>query len=61
LPLPLPGRQPGNWSFVDMTVDASGTQSPEAMPVVALDTKQLFSKASYQLKDGWLSLQGFEE
>jgi hypothetical protein len=61
LPLPLPGRQAGNWSFVDMAVDASGTQIPEATPVVALDTKQVFGKASYQLKDGWLSLQGFEE
>jgi len=61
LPRLLPGRQAGNWLFVDMAVDASGTQSHEATPVVALDTKQLFSKASYQLKDGWLSLQGFEE
>ena len=61
MPRLLPGRQAGNWLFVDMAVDASGTQSHEATPVVALDTKQLFSKASYQLKDGWLSLQGFEE
>ncbi|MEN3347232.1 MAG: hypothetical protein V7632_867 [Bradyrhizobium sp.] len=44
-----------------MTVDGSGAQVPGSTPAVAIDPKQIFGNASYQLKDGWLSLKGFGE
>jgi hypothetical protein len=60
LPLPLPGRQKGDWSWVSVTAETTG-QVPHSTPAVALATGQIFNHSSYTLQDGWLSLQGFED
>jgi hypothetical protein len=60
LPLPLPGQQKGQWSWVSV-VGQDHQQTARQQPVKNLQQGQPFSNPSYQLYEGWLSLKGFEE
>jgi hypothetical protein len=60
LPLPLPGQQKGQWSWVSV-VGQDQQQTARQQPVKNLQQGQPFSNPSYQLYEGWLSLKGFEE
>jgi len=61
LPLPFSGLQQGDWTWVGVGADKTGKQTPNTASVVALDTGQVLANASYALRDGWLSLQDFED
>jgi hypothetical protein len=61
LPIPLQGLQKGTWSWASVTADASGTQTPASAPVTPLGAGEDLTGAIRVLRDGWLSLSGFEE
>lgn len=60
LPLPLPGQQKGQWSWVSVVLEDNAQQATVS-PTVALKPDQPFSQPSFNLQEGWLSLQDFEE
>ena len=62
LPLPLPGQQDGDWSWLSVKGSDGGTRSVEEVkPVASLKPGVPFSDPRYELREGWLSLKGFEQ
>lgn len=63
LPLPLPGQQKGQWSWVTVQADprAPAARTPLVQPAVPATPGRPFSDAAYWLQDGWLTLSGFED
>jgi hypothetical protein len=61
LPLPLPGQQGGDWSWLTVKGAHGGPrQVEEIKPVTPLKPGVPFGDPAYVLQDGWLSLKGFE-